>query len=334
MRRAICKIKLAGGIVTFGRPNAYQTVAGMRRHVDAAFVVGHDGTIRFRLGRYSTAEKLVIDPVLSFSTYLSALASDANVIATDAGGNSYITGSGTLGFPVTAGAFSGCTTCTANEGVTFVSKLSSDGTNLIYSTVLGGNSFAQPTAMAVDGNGNVLVAGFTGATDFPTKNGQPIAPPNNAYLGFLISLSPDGSSLNYGTMLGSPPSVSPAATTYASALAVDSAGNAYVTGETGDGFFTTAGALNQAAPANGSRNSFDIYLAKFSPAGTLIYSAVLGTADPQNGGGGPIGASAITVDAAGDAFVAGQAGTLWPIYLERIPGSRLPDRCPTPHRSS
>ena len=318
------KIKLAGGIVTFGRPNAYQTVAGMRRHVDAAFVVGHDGTIRFRLGRYNTAEKLVIDPVLSFSTYLSALASQANVIATDAGGNSYITGSGTLGFPVTAGAFSGCTTCTATEGVTFVSKLSSDGTNLIYSTVLGGNNFAQPTAMAVDGNGNVLVAGFTGATDFPTKNGQPIAPPDNAYLGFLISLSPDGSSLNYGTMLGSPPSVSPAATTYASALAVDSAGNAYVTGETGDGFFTTAGALNQAIPANGSRNSFDIYLAKFSSAGTLIYSAVLGTADPQNGGGGPIGASAITVDAAGDAFAAGQAGTLWPItsnaYLAQIAG--------------
>jgi Beta-propeller repeat len=318
------KIKLAGGTVTFGRPNAYQTVAGMRRHVDAAFVVGHDGTIRFRLGKYSTAEKLVIDPVLSFSTYLSALASEANVIATDAGGNTYITGSGTLGYPVTAGAFSGCTTCTANEGVTFVSKLSSDGTNLIYSTLLGGNSFAQPTGIAVDGNGNVLVAGFTGASDFPTKNGQPIAPPNNAYLGFLISLSPDGSSLNYGTMLGSPPSVSPAAMTYASALTVDSAGNAYVAGETGDGFFTTAGALNQAAPENGCCHTSDIYLAKFSPAGTLIYSAVLGTADPQNGGGGPIGASAITVDAAGDAFVAGQAGTLWPIssnaYLNQIAG--------------
>jgi Bacterial Ig-like domain (group 3) len=318
------KIKLAGGTVTFGRPNAYQTAAGIRRHVDAAFLVGHDGTIRFRLGKYNPAEKLVIDPVLSFSTYLSPLASDADVIATDAGGNTYITGYGALGYPVTPGAFSGCTTCTANETVTFVSKLSPDGSNLIYSTVLGGNNFAQPTAMAVDGNGNVLVAGFTGATDFPTKNPQPIAPPNNAYLGFLVSLSPDGSSLNYGTMLGSPPSVSPAATTYASAVTFDAAGNAYVTGETGDGFFTTAGALNQAVPPNGSRNTFDIYLAKFSPAGALVYSAVLGTADPQNGGGGPIGASAIAVDAAGDAFVTGQAGTLWPIssnaYLKQIAG--------------
>jgi hypothetical protein len=317
------QIGLAGGAITFGRPIAYQTVEGARRSVDAAFTVDQDGTIRFRLGSYDVAEKLVIDPVLSFSTYLSPLASDASPIATDASGNNYVSGYASFGFPVTSSSFPGCTTCTTNSAVTFVSKLSADGTNLIYSTVFGGNSFAQPTGIAVDGNGNVLVSGWTDASDFPTKNGQPIAPPNNAYSGFLISLSADGSSLNYGTMLGSPPSVSPAAMTYATAVAVDSSGNAYVTGVTGDGFFTTAGALNQAAVSN-SRNSFDVFLAKFSPTGTLIYSAVLGTADPQNGGGGPIGASAIAVDTAGDAFVAGQAGTLWPIssnaYLKQVAG--------------
>ena len=95
-------------------------------------------------------------------------------------------------------------------------------------------------------------------------NGQPIAPPDNAYLGFLISLSADGSSLNYGTMLGSAPSVSTAATTYATALAVDSSGNAYVIGETGDGFFTTAGALNQEAHSN-SRNQFDMWRSSARP---------------------------------------------------------------------
>ncbi len=318
------EIGLAGGAITFERPVAYQTVAGVRHNVNAAFVVDRERTIRFQLGSYVPAEKLVIDPILSFSTYVSPLASDANLIATDAAGNNYISGAASLGFPVTSGAFAGCTTCTTNEVVTFVSKLSPDGTNLIYSSVLGGNSFVQPTGIAVDANGNVLVSGWTGASDFPTKNGQPIAPPNNAYLGFLVSLSADGSSLNYGTMLGSPPAVSPASDTNATAVTADSSGNAYVTGETGDGFFTTAGALNQAAVTN-SRNSFDVFLAKFSPTGSLIYSAVLGTADPQNGGGGPIGASAIAVDPAGDAFVAGQAGTLWPIssnaYLKQIAGS-------------
>jgi hypothetical protein len=318
------RVELPGGAITFERPIAYQTVDGVRRKIDSAFTVDKDRSIRFRLGDYDRSRKLVIDPVLSFATYLSPLAPDANLIAIDGNGNNYVAGYASLGYPVTTGAFTGCTGCTANEVVTFISKLSADGTTLIYSTVLGGNNFAQPTGIGVDANGNVLVSGWTGASNFPTKNGQPIAPPNNAYLGFLVSLSPDGSSLNYGTMLGSPPSVSPAATTYATAMTLDSSGNAYVTGETGDGFSTTPGALNQAAVTN-SRNSFDVYLAKFNPAGTLVYSAVLGTADPQNGGGGPIGSTAIAVDAAGDAFVAGQAGTVWPIssnaYLKQIAGS-------------
>jgi hypothetical protein len=318
------RIGLAGGAMTFQRPIAYQTVAGSRRNVDAAFTVDKEGTIRFRLGSYDAREKLVIDPVLSFSTYLSSLAPDGNLIATDASGNNYVSGYATLGFPVTSSAFAGCANCTTNSVVTFISKLSADGTSLIYSTVLGGNSFAQPTGIAVDGNGNVLVSGWTGATDFPTKNGQPIAAQNNSIVGYLVSLSPDGSSLNYGTLLSSSPSSSQSATTYATAVALDSSGNAYVTGDTGNGFFTTAGALNQGGGGNFG-NEFNVYLAKFSPTGTLIYSAVLGAADPQHGGVGPIGASAIAVDADGDAFVAGQAGILWPIssnaYLKQIAGS-------------
>jgi hypothetical protein len=318
------QIGLTGGAIAFSRPIAYQTVAGVKRNVDAAFTLDHDGTVRFRLGRYDTAEKLVIDPVLSFSTYLSQQASDANLIATDADGNNYISGYATLGFPVTSGAFAGCANCTANSTVTFLSKLSPDGSALIYSTVLGGNDFAQPTGIAVDANENVILSGWTGASDFPTKNGQQILAQNNNYVGFLVSLSADGSSLNYGTLLSVSPSATLNAMTYATAVAVDSSGNAYVTGETGPGFAVTSGALDQIATSS-ITNSFDVYLAKFSPTGTLIYSALLGTADPQNGGGGPIGASAIAVDAAGDAYVTGQAGTLWPItsgaYLSQIAGT-------------
>jgi hypothetical protein len=317
------RIELADGAITFKRPVAYQMVASGRRSVDADFVVGSDGTVRFRLGSYDTTEKLVIDPVLSFATYLSSLAPDANLIATDASGNNYVAGYATLGFPTTSGAFAGCANCMANVVVTFISKLSADGTSLIYSTVLGGSNFAQPTGIAADANGNVLVSGWTGASNFPTKNGQPIAA-QDSYVGYLVSLSPDGSSLNYGTLLGSSPSSNQGGMTYATAVALDSSGNAYVTGETGNGFFTTAGALNQGGGGDFG-NQFNVYLAKFSPTGTLIYSAVLGAADPQNGGGGPIGASAIAVDASGDAFVAGQAGILWPIsssaYLNTIAGS-------------
>jgi hypothetical protein len=226
---------------------------------------------------------------------------------------------------VTTGAFSGCATCTTNSVVTFVSKLSADGSKLIYSTVLGGNNFAQPTGIAVDTDGDAIVSGWTGATDFPTKSGQPILPQNNNYVGFLFSLAPDGASLNYGTLLGPSPTSPVASMTYATAVAVDGSGNAYVTGETGEGFFVSSGALNQEVKGNGSYNNFDIYLVKFNPTGTLLYSTVLGTADPQNGGGGPIGASAIAVDTTGNAYVTGQAGTLWPItsgaYLNQIAGS-------------
>lgn len=314
-------VSLASGAIAFRRPIAYQTVAGVRRNVAAAFMVDHNGTIRFQLGSYDTSQKLVIDPVLSFSTYISPQASVANLIVTDASGNNYVVGYGAVGIPVTPGAFAGCTGCTTSSAVAFISKLSADGTNLIYSTVLGG---AQPTGIAVDANGNVIVSGWTSASSFPTKNGQTIATSINATYGFLVSLSADGSSLNYGTMLGAAPSVSPVPTTYASAVAVDSSGNAYVTGETGDGFFISPGALNKTA-VGWSRNMSDVFLAKFNPTGTLLYSAVLGTADPQNGGGGLTGASAIAVDTAGDAFVAGQAGTLWPIssnaYLKQIAGS-------------
>jgi hypothetical protein len=316
---------MAGDSLRVDAPSIYQNVDGKRHRRNGAFRVLPNRDVGFTVESYDPHFDLDIDPILIFSTYLSPLGSDGNGIATDAAGNSYVTGYATLGYPVTTGAFSGCATCTRNNVVTFVSKLSADGSKLIYSTVLGGNNFAQPTGIAVDTNGDAIVSGWTGATDFPTKSGQSILPQNNNYVGFLFSLAPDGASLNYGTLLGPSPTSPVASMTYATAVAVDGSGNAYVTGETGEGFFVSGGALNQEVKGNGSYNSFNVYLVKFNPTGTLLYSAVLGTADPQNGGGGPIGASAIAVDTTSNAYVTGQAGTLWPItsgaYLNQIAGS-------------
>jgi hypothetical protein len=200
-------MNFAGALLRMQAPTIYQNVNGKKLQRHGTFQVLPNGDIGFAVASYDPRFDLVIDPVIDFSTYLSPSASDGLAIAADANGNSYVTGYGALGYPVTPGAFPGCATCTTNGVVTFVSKLSPDGSKLIYSTVLGGNDFAQPTGIAVDANGHAIVSGWTGASDFPTKSGQPILAPAGHYIGFLVSMSSDGSSLNYGTLLGPAPGV-------------------------------------------------------------------------------------------------------------------------------
>jgi hypothetical protein len=158
-------------------------VNGERREKSGAFLLLPTGEIGFTISEYDPHHELVIDPILSFSTYISSLAESATLIATDANGDSYISGVTPSGFPVTPNALQGCGNC---AGGTYITKMSSDGTSLIYSTLLGGNSFAQPTGLTVDANGDAILSGWTGATDFPTKNGQAIATQNNNYVGFLF----------------------------------------------------------------------------------------------------------------------------------------------------
>jgi hypothetical protein len=308
-------LKFEQGALRMDAPSIYQNVKGKRVPRQGMFDVLPNGDIGFVVADYDPSLDLVIDPVLDFSTYLSFQAGDPSFIATDANGNSYVTGVATLGYPVTGDAFSGCQTCPATNGsVTFISKLSPDGSKLVYSTVMGDSTFAQPSAITVDSNGNAIVAGFTGSPDFPTKAGQPFLW-TGGYLGFLVSLSPDGSSLNYSTLLGSSPTATHGSTTYASAVALDTAGNVYVSGETGDGFFVSPGALNQAFTSGTNVYAY-AFLAKFDPTGSLAYSAVLGT------DGRP---SSIAIDDSGNAYLAGTADNLWPttsgVYISQFPTS-------------
>ncbi len=316
-------IAMPGGEVSMQKPVIYQNEAGGRQLRSGSFHILQDGDIGFTVGSYDRGRPLIIDPVLSFSTYLAPLANGGSYIATDSEGNNYLTGYTELGFPVTPGAFSGCATCTTNEIVTYVSKLSADGKTLVYSTLLGGSKYTQPFSLSVDGEGNAIVAGRTQASDFPTKNGQPIGSAGNGnFFGFVASLSADGSSLKYGTLLGGQSPSQNSANTSVTALTVDTTGNVYVAGDTTSGVFpVTMGALDNGKPGFPVSQ---LFLSKFSPTGTLVYSALLGDPDPQNGGGGPTGVAALAVDKAGDAFVAGQAGSLWPTtsgaYLRQIPG--------------
>jgi Bacterial Ig-like domain (group 3)/Beta-propeller repeat len=277
----------AGGDVVEHAPVLYQDAGGIRQAVSGHFALGADGQVGFAVGAYDTTKPLVIDPTLSYSTYLGGGGVDAGIgIAVDAAGNAYVTGITTSAdFPIenplqpaNAGG---------NSDV-FVAKLNAAGSALVYSTYLGGVSDDVGRAIAVDAAGNAYVTGFTESTDFPTEN--PLQPANGGGIAdaFVAKLNAAGSALVYSTYLGG------GAEDTGEAIAVDAAGDAYVTGFTFSTDFPTESPLQ---PADGSE--LDAFVAKLNPTGSaLVYSTYLG-------GNGDDLSYGVALDAAGDAYVAG-----------------------------
>lgn len=303
-------IHTAQGSIQFHRPFAYQETSKGKVEVSVAYRV-RNSRASFDVGTYDRSLPLIIDPVLDYSTFLADAFINTAFIAADAAGNTYIT---SLVFdatyPTTLGSLQpACASCASNKPDVVVTKLSADGSGQVYSTFLGGNDLDQPFGIAVDGNGNAIVVGRTESTDFPVKN--PASTPTvgfASFSAFVSSLSADGSALNYSTLLGSGFNV------LATSVAVDSNGNAYVTGNTSDATFpVTPGALH--AVQNNTTGGGDplVFISKFLPTGALSYSALVGDAEPQGGGAGPEGGAAVAVDPSGNAYIYGRAGTLWPI---------------------
>jgi Abnormal spindle-like microcephaly-assoc'd, ASPM-SPD-2-Hydin/HYDIN/CFA65/VesB-like, Ig-like domain/Beta-propeller repeat len=320
-------IEMGQASVEFHRPFAYQETSNGRVEVPVAYRV-RDGRASFDVGAYDRSLPLIIDPVLDYSTFLGDAGISRAHIAVDAAGNTYITSLVfDANYPTTTGSFQpGCASCASSKPDVVVTKLSADGSGQVYSTFLGGSDYDEPFGLAVDSNGNAVVVGRTQSADFPVKN--PASTPTvgfASFSAFVSSLSADGSALNYSTLLGN-------GFVLATSVAVDSAGNAYVTGNTNDATFpVTPGALH--AVQNNTTGGGDplIFLTKFLPTGALSYSALVGDAEPQNGGGGPIGSASVAVDASGNAYIYGNAGTLWPItpgvFQPTIPGA-LPYAAP------
>jgi hypothetical protein len=248
---------------------------------------------------------------LIYSTYLGGSILDSgNAIALDAAGSAYVTGhTWSSNFPITAEAFQRthgvgfvppCEGCVDTDG--FVAKLDPTGSALVYSTYLGGNHNDESLGIAVDGAGNAYVTGYTQSNNFPTTAGafQPDfggvddPPCCMASDAFVAKLNSTGSALVYATYLGG------TSEERGVAIAVDTDGNAYVTGWTwSKNFATTAGAFQPAL-----RGGSDAFVSKLNSAGsTLIYSTYLG-------GDGGDGGSGIAVDTAGSAYVTGTTGSI------------------------
>ncbi len=319
------RIRLENGEMLFDKPEVFQISGNLKCPVAGGFDIVGPKEVAFQVGKYDHSKPLVIDPVLTYSTFFANYSIAVSSVGTDASGNAYITGeTNWSSFPITPGSFQQtCKSCPNGNDV-FVIKLSPDGSTLRYSTFLGGSENDQSAGIAVDGAGNAIVVGTTGSADFPLQNPIPhgYGGVGTGY-GFVTSLSADGSSLNYSSILGGGAQPGQSSDTGTAVIAVDSNGNAYVSGLTDSPVFpVTPGALNQGPPAYPESI---VYVTKFLPTGSLAYSSLLGDVSPQNGGGGPIGVTGIAFDGQGNAYITGTGGTLWPTtpgaYQTQIPGT-------------
>ncbi len=224
---------------------------------------------------------------LIYSTYLGGGSYDFGYgIAVDDRGNAYVTGNTcSSNFP-TLNAYQSTYQSGLYDGDVFLTKLSSSGNSLIYSTYLGGGDIDVGFGVAVDGNGNAYVTGYTWSSNFPTSNAF-----QSTYQGlydvFVTKLSSSGASLIYSTYLGG------GGPEEGWDIAIDGSGNAYVTGSTYSSNFPT---LN---PYQMDQGGEDVFVTKLSSSGNgLIYSTYLGGGDLDEGYG-------IAVDDNGSAYVTG-----------------------------
>jgi uncharacterized repeat protein (TIGR01451 family) len=299
-------LSLDGGEVRLHAPRIYQKIQQEQRVVPGRFVLRAENEVGFEVGAYDRTRALVIDPVLTYSTYLGGSGDEAcsvitgtgtftsgcPAIAVDTASSAYVAGStNSVDFPV-GPPFPppSCPPpfqCTLN-GVAniFIAKFSSSGSALLFATYLGGTGTDTSAGIAVDSGFNVFVAGTTSSGDFPTNgtNAPFQATPKAAGThAFVSELDSTGGTLLYSTYL------SGSATDIASGLAVDVKNKAYVTGTTASTDFpTTTGAFQTASLAD-----TQFFVSKIDPATSgvqsLPYSTYFGGGNPTDGnatGGG------------------------------------------------
>jgi hypothetical protein len=299
-------LETAGGEVRQHKPVAYQEEGGERQEVESRYVMQGKSRVGIEVGEYDRTRRLVIDPTLTYSTYLGGSDSDSGAgIAVDSAGMAYVTGyTLSYDFPV------------LNEYQTyqdyndvFVTKLDTNASgadSLLYSTYLGG-SYGDNigTGIAVDSAGIVYVTGYTNTYDFPVLNEY------QTYLGgsydaFVTKLDTNASgadSLLYSTYLGGSDD---SAGDVSFAIAADASGYAYVTGETDASDFPTKNQYQT------DQEGIDVFVTKLdtnaSGADSLLYSTYLGGSEYDDG-------RSIDADASGHAYITGYTGsTNFPVF--------------------
>ena len=286
------------GTLTDLAPIAYQEIDGIKIPVDCAYQLYGVFDFGFELtGDYSTEVPIVIDPILQYATYLGGSSTDGGRgITVDSQGHAYVTGhTNSSDFPVTPGAFQPPTVGSENI---FITKFSSDGGSLIYSTYFGSTGYNTVDSISLDTQNCAYVTGSTGGSDFPTTPNAYQTTPGRI---FVTKLAANGESLVYSTYLGN------GSDGEGTGISVDFQGCAYVAGLTRSNVFpTTPGAFQTSFHPSTIVAGF---VTKFSSDGeSLIYSTYLS-------GGGYNYCNGIDLDAYGYAYVTGQAGSDFPVTV-------------------
>jgi uncharacterized repeat protein (TIGR01451 family) len=326
-------VRRAGGVMRWLKPVAFQMVDGRRVPVSAGYLLRAGHQFSFWIGDYDRRRELIIDPVLAYSTLIGGTGDEViTALGLDADGNVYVAGH-TLApdFPITAGAFD--TSCGNDGGCdsgvedVFVTKLNATGDAVIYSTFIGGggrdfvgvNPDEAPgvllgagpgSGLFVDATGNVFLAGNTESGDFPTTPGafdrscgtDGACNPGSHGDAYVLKLNATGAGLLYSTYLGG------SRTDAAADIAVDSTGNAYVTGFTRSPDFptSTVGVFQRTCQADAlapGSDCDDAFVVKLDATGAGVpYGTYLGGSDSTAG-------FAIAVDGSGNAYVAGETNS-------------------------
>jgi uncharacterized repeat protein (TIGR01451 family) len=243
-------------------PSAYQLRGEVRESVVGRYAVTSEGAVRFNLGEYDRTRPLVIDPAVSYSTYLGGTLEDQpSDIEVDAYGNAFVSGWTVspdfprVGSPWTfRGNFDAC-----------IAVLGPAGMQLLYSAFLGGTEDDECYSMALDAQGSPYMTGFTMSANFPTVHPIETDAGNAMTDLFVAKLASNGASLVYSTYLGGNDEE------WGNGIDVDPAGNAYVAGLTRSTDYPVLGAFM------GDRGGTDAFVTKINATGTAIsYSTYLG----------------------------------------------------------
>jgi len=329
-------LKGDGGSLLFGAPSVYQEIDGRRQPVEGRFALRASNRVGFDLGPYDHTRELIIDPVLTYSTYFGGTGNDTfPYITVDILGNIYLTGSTTsAGLPVTLNAYQTNLNPTANAQNIFILKLNpqAGAAGIEYLTYLGGSGTDTTAGIGVDGT-TIYVAGTTTSTDFPTtqtayqtvpKSGS--AGPQHVFVSVLIPTATD--QLVYSTYL------SGSGADIASGMTIDTAGNVYVTGTTTSTAPGDEGSLTNQFPASATPEAqpfqaisrgatIQFFVTKVNTLaagiGSIAYSTYFGggapTSNPIAVGGG------IAVDTTGNIYFTGTTNF---IYTGQSPVTDFP----------